>query len=106
MGEGIGFIERGELEGSPSSDYPFHFMFVAGKVLDQNGQVIGVLASDLSEPAREPDQNGVTPQLPARRNWNLGLFPSIDSMRGTPEPDSNAYVQEHYYSVLVRPVRE
>ncbi len=106
VGEGIGFIERGELEGSPSSDYPFHFMFVAGKVLDQNGQIIGVLASDLSEPAREPDQNGVTPQLPARRNWNLGLFPSIDSMRGTPEPDSNAYVQEHYYSVLVRPVRE
>ncbi|MBS7413561.1 MULTISPECIES: hypothetical protein [Pseudomonas syringae group] len=106
IGEGIGFIERGGLEGSPSSDYPFHFMFVAGKVLDQNGQITGVLASDLSEPAREPDQNGVTPQLPARRNWNLGLFPSIDSMRGSPEPDSNAYVQEHYYSVWVRAVRE
>jgi len=106
IGEGIGFIERGGLEGSPSSDYPFHFMFVAGKVLDRNGQITGVLASDLSEPAREPDQNGVTPQLPARRNWNLGLFPSIDSMRGVPEPDSNAYVQEHYYSVLVRPVRQ
>ncbi|MDA3136208.1 hypothetical protein HG619_09780 [Pseudomonas syringae] len=48
IGEGIGFIERGGLEGSSSSDYPFHFMFVAGKVLDQNGQITGVLASDLS----------------------------------------------------------
>ncbi|WP_058971622.1 hypothetical protein [Pseudomonas syringae] len=106
IGEGIGFIERDVLEGSPSSDYPFHFMFVAGKVLDSNGQVIGVLASDLSEAERETHREVATTPLPASRNWNIRLFPSIDDMRGAPAPDSHYYAKEHYYSVLVRAVRE
>ncbi|EKG34019.1 hypothetical protein [Pseudomonas avellanae] len=106
IGEGIGFIERDVLEGSPSSDYPFHFMFVAGKVLDPNGQVIGVLASDLSEAERETHREVATTPLPASRNWNIRLFPSIDDMRGAPAPDSHYYAREHYYSVLVRAVRE
>ncbi|KPY85916.1 Uncharacterized protein ALO44_05303 [Pseudomonas syringae pv. tagetis] len=106
VGEGIGFIEREVLEGTPSSEYPFHFMFVAGKVLDLEGHITGVLASDLSEAARDTDERGAATQLPASRNWNIGLFESIDGMRGAPAPDSNYYAKEHYYSVLVRPVRE
>ncbi|MFH7439475.1 hypothetical protein RA269_29025, partial [Pseudomonas syringae pv. tagetis] len=70
VGEGIGFIEREVLEGSPSSEYPFHFMFVAGKVLDLVGHITGVLASDLSEAARDTVERGAATQLPASRNWN------------------------------------
>ncbi|EPM61628.1 hypothetical protein A264_06771 [Pseudomonas syringae pv. actinidiae ICMP 19071] len=81
-------------------------MFVAGKVLDSNGQVIGVLASDLSEAERETHREVATTPLPASRNWNIRLFPSIDDMRGAPAPDSHYYAKEHYYSVLVRAVRE
>ncbi|HEX8593241.1 MAG TPA: hypothetical protein VF682_08170 [Pseudomonas sp.] len=103
IGEGVGFIERYGSSGR-SSDYEFHFMFVAGKVLDHEGNVTAVLATDLSEPARK-SVKGVSTKLPASKNWNVQLYQSVDEMRGAGDPDGNHYPVADYYSVRVRPVR-
>lgn len=100
IGEGIGFIERHGVSGAKSSQYEFHFMFITGKILDQNGVTTAVLATDLSEPSRE--HKTPTPELPRSRNWNSQLYRSIAEMRGVAGPDANAYPREQYYSVLVR----
>lgn len=102
IGEGIGFIERHGVSGAKSSEYEFHFMFITGKILDQNGETTAVLATDLSEPSRE--HKTPTPELPRSRNWNSQLYRSIAEMRGVAGPDVNAYPTEQYYSVLVRAV--
>ena len=104
IGQGIGFIERHAGAGT-SSDYEFHFMFVVGKLVDQQGTVTGVLATDLSEPSRSSAGGVSTTRLPASHNWNVRSYSSVEQMRGAPGPDSNAYPQDQYYSVLVRPVR-
>ena len=104
IGEGIGFIERHGVSGAKSSEYEFHFMFITGKVLDADGRVTGVLATDLSEPSRE--HKLPTAQLPRSRNWNTRLYRSIAEMRGVAGPDTNAYPSDQYYSVLVRAVNE
>ena len=79
-------------------------MFITGKVLDADGRVTGVLATDLSEPSRE--HKLPTAQLPRSRNWNTQLYRSIAEMRGVAGPDTNAYPSDQYYSVLVRAVNE
>lgn len=106
IGEGIGFIRRHDAPGQLSSEYDFHFMFIAGKVLDQSGKVTSVLATDLSEPARATVNDVSTTELPATRNWNVKLYRSIDEMRGAADPEQNYYAKDQYYSVLVRPVTE
>ncbi len=104
IGEGIGFIERHGVAGAKSSEYEFHFMFITGKILDQDGVTTAVLATDLSEPFR--GHKTPSPELPRSRNWNTQLYQSIAEMRGVAGPDTNAYPSEQYYSVLVRAVRE
>ncbi|SQF94260.1 Uncharacterised protein [Paucimonas lemoignei] len=104
MGEGIGFIERNGVTGAKSSEYEFHFMFITGKILDQNGVTTAVLATDLSEPSRA--HKTPTPELPRSRNWNTHIYRSIAEMRGVAGPDVNAYPSDQYYSVLVRAVNE